>query len=345
MEYKHLTEDEVEFFIENGYLVVKEAFSRSKAAEFSRDMWVRLGLDPNEPSTWPTDRERIHMPALNREPVATFAPKVWEIMKELLGGEERIDERSSTWGDSFIVNLGSAARPVDARAPSPSPAALDNWHVDGDFFVHFLDSPEQALLAIPVFSDIRPRGGATHIAPAALAPTARYLAAHPEGVLPRRLAFLPTTSPFACTPAAACPDPAAADPGYHSHPATVRAHSSSGGGRIVELTGAVGDVVLVHPLMPHTAAPNLLRVPRVITNPPVALRAPFRFARSGARGDEYSVVERATLRALGVDRLAFAPTGERRRVVPERVLRERKMREEEAERLEAARVREGGRGA
>ena len=37
-------------------------------------MWVRLGLDPDEPSTW--DRERIHMPSHRREPVATFAPRV-----------------------------------------------------------------------------------------------------------------------------------------------------------------------------------------------------------------------------------------------------------------------------
>ncbi|CDO70819.1 hypothetical protein BN946_scf184801.g10 [Trametes cinnabarina] len=75
-EYKHLTKEEVDFFMENGYLVVKHAFSREKAAEFTRDMWVRLGLDPNDPETWPKDRDRIHMPVLNREPVATFAPRV-----------------------------------------------------------------------------------------------------------------------------------------------------------------------------------------------------------------------------------------------------------------------------
>lgn len=34
-------------------------------------------------------------------------------------------------------------------------------HNDGDFFVHFLDSPEQALLVIPLWSDIVPRGGGT----------------------------------------------------------------------------------------------------------------------------------------------------------------------------------------
>ena len=65
---------EVDFFLEHGYLVVKHAFSPDKAVEFTKDMWVRLGMDPDDPATW--DRERVHMPVLNREPVATFAPKV-----------------------------------------------------------------------------------------------------------------------------------------------------------------------------------------------------------------------------------------------------------------------------
>ena len=62
--------------MENGYLVVKQAFSREKAAEFTREMWTRLGLDPADPETWPRDRDRIHMPVHTREPVATFAPRV-----------------------------------------------------------------------------------------------------------------------------------------------------------------------------------------------------------------------------------------------------------------------------
>ena len=81
---------------------------------------------------------------------------------------------------------------------------------------------------------------------------------------------------------------------------------------------------------------SLLRLPRVITNPPVALTSPFRFARTGAPGDEYSLVERKTLRALGVDRLAFAPTTPRRTIVPARVGIQAKMIEEETRRLEAA---------
>ncbi|KAI1794753.1 hypothetical protein LXA43DRAFT_994087 [Ganoderma leucocontextum] len=317
----HTAAEDVEFFMENGYLVVKQAFSRERAAEFTKDMWTRLGLDPHDQSTWPVDRDRIHMPYHKLEPVATFAPRVWEIMTELLGGEDRIDPAASAWGDSFIVNLGTPALAA-AAGPTP-PAQLDNWHVDGDFFVHFLDSPEQALLVIPVFSDIAHAGGATYVAPQGIDLVARYLAAHPEGVLPAKLSFVPTDS---------AGDPRAA-PGYWSHPDAVRRHCTA----FVELTAQTGDVVLLHPLMMHSASENHLRVPRVITNPRVELRAPFCFARDDP--DEYSLVERKTLRALGVDRLEFAPTTERRRVVPARIGIQAEMLAEEKRRLDEARAR------
>ncbi|RDX43461.1 hypothetical protein OH76DRAFT_1410120 [Lentinus brumalis] len=330
-EYKHLTSEEIDFFMENGYLVVKQAFSKEKAAEFTQDMWVRLGLDPEDKSTW--DRERIHMPSHKREPVATFAPRVWEIMKELLGGEERIDPASAAWGDSFIVNLGLPT--LSAADPPRRPQELDNWHVDGDFFVHFLDSPEQALLVIPLFSDIAPAGGATYIAPDGIDMIARYLAAHPEGVVPARLSFVPSTfATLSDKPLdAAFVEAAKTAPGYFSHLREVQKCT-----RFVELTGETGDVVLLHPLMLHSASKNHLRVPRVITNPPVALRAPFCFAR--ADPDEYSLVERKTLRALGVETFAFEPTGERRSVVPARVGIQAKMLEEERARVEQAKARE-----
>ena len=228
------------------------------------------------------------------------------------------------------MNLGLPT--LSATDPPRDPKTLDNWHVDGDFFVHFLDSPEQALLVIPLFSDIAPGGGATYIAPDGIDLIARYLAAHPEGVVPARLSFVPSTSATLTSAPldAAFVERAKSAPGYWSHPAAAQRCS-----RFVELTGDTGDVVLLHPLMLHTASKNHLRVPRVITNPPVALKAPFCFARADA--DAYSLVELKTLRALGVESFAFAPTTERRSVVPLRVGVQAKMLEEEKRRVAAAR--------
>ena len=68
--------------------------------------------------------------------------------------------RCKYWKDGFIVNLGKPeykkTDPLDFRT-------LDNWHCDGDWFTHYLDSPQQALLVIPLFSDIKPKGGGTVI--------------------------------------------------------------------------------------------------------------------------------------------------------------------------------------
>lgn len=68
----------MDFFLDNGYVVIKQAFSEEQAAKWTNTMWIRLGLDPSDKSTW--DRERIHMPWHKREVVATFAPKVRKLM-------------------------------------------------------------------------------------------------------------------------------------------------------------------------------------------------------------------------------------------------------------------------
>ncbi|KAI0044419.1 hypothetical protein FA95DRAFT_1608577 [Auriscalpium vulgare] len=310
--YRYLTQEQVNSFMENGYLVIKNAFTKEKAEAWKSDMWVRLGMDQANPATW-GDKERIHMPSHKREAISTFAPTAWEAMKDLLGGEDRIEPESGYWNDAFIVNFGL---PEFVDAPDVDPRNLKNWHVDGDFFVHYLDSPEQALLVIPIFNEVKTRAGGTFICPEGIDIVASYLSQHPEGVLPTGLSFTPSTSTYSDK---------TQDPGHISLLAVAKTCSG-----FVEVTGAVGDVFLLHPLMLHSASRNHLRIPRVITNPPVALREPFQFNRADGK---YSVVERRTLKALGVESFAFQATTERRRVVPARVAAQQKMLEEERQRL------------
>lgn len=101
------------------------------------------------------------------------------------------------------------------------------------------------------------------------------------------------------------------------------------------MTGAVGDVILLHPLMCHSASVNSLRIPRIITNPRVSLKYPFDFDREDA--SQYSLVERKTLQTLGKDRLrGWKITSEREVVVPERLRVQHEMKERELERLRDA---------
>ncbi|HEY6737322.1 MAG TPA: hypothetical protein VI076_00585 [Actinopolymorphaceae bacterium] len=291
--YRVLTEDQAESFLENGFVVIRECFTREAAAELTDSIFTRLGYDPQDCSTWA--EPSIHMPSHRIFDVRDFAPKAWDAACDLLGGEERI-ALPYRWGDGFIVNLWEGA---DKPWIPPGPEAK-GWHKDGDFFRHFLDSPEQGLLTLVLWSDVRHQGGATFVAADSVGPVARFLAERPEGVLP----------------------------GEFDVPSLIGQCE-----RFVEATGQVGDVYLLHPYVLHAKAQNRLRIPRYITNPPVHLKEPMNFDREDPA--DFSLVERAVLRGLGVERFPFRPTRERERVVPERVRRQERMKAEEAARLAA----------
>lgn len=100
------------------------------------------------------------------------------------------------------------------------------------------------------------------------------------------------------------------------------------------MTGNVGDVILLHPLMVHSASVNSLRIPRIITNPPVSMKQPFNFDREDP--SQYSIVERKTLHDLGKDRLqGWKIQGGREFVTPDRLKGQEEMKEQELERLQS----------
>ena len=82
-----------------------------------------------------------------------------------------------------------------------------------------------------------------------------------------------------------------------------------------QMTGKIGDVILLHPLMVHSVSVNSLRHPRVITNPPAQLKKPFNFDRKDP--SKYSLVEKKTLSLLGKGRLAgWKINGQRELLLP-----------------------------
>lgn len=268
-------------------------------------------MNPSDKASW--TQSRIHMPHHKTFDVADFAPKAWAAICELCGGEDRIAPWSRQWSDALIINLGSP----ETEGRDVPPRELDGWHVDGDFFVHYLDSPEQGLLVIPLYSDIIPAGGGTVLCPDGMAKVARHLHDHPEGVSPQMV------------------------PRVHPDFSTGKSHNwfhetAKSCSMFVEATGQCGDVFLLHPLMLHTASLNPLRQLRIITNPPVALREAFRFERPDGN---YSLVEQTTLRALGRKSLSgWTIAAPRENVVPERLKAQARMKEEETKRMEAAKT-------
>ena len=290
-----LREADVEHFVRHGYVVVENCFTEEAAQAWTERAWLRLGYDRDDPSTWA--EKRVHLSSLASVEAEEFAPKAFGAALQLLGGEDRVT-LPWTWTDGLIANLGVG----DDRAWDPPSAEVSGWHKDGDFFRHFLDSPEQGLLTIVLWTDMLHRGGGTFIATDSVPVVARFLAEHPEGVLPLDFDFRALAAE--CT-------------------------------SFVELTGRRGDVVLMHPFMLHATSQNVIRHGRMISNPPIALRAPMQFDRADPR--TFSAVESAVLRGLGVERLEFTPAGPRESVVPQRVLDQQRRERDETRRLAAAR--------
>ncbi|KAH0423328.1 hypothetical protein CcaCcLH18_12242 [Colletotrichum camelliae] len=304
-----LTEAQKEHFRTTGWLKLSNCFTKEQVEWVAKDVWTRLGMDPNDKSTW---KHRTNMPSHRTFDCSEFAPKAWAAICEVCGGEDRISSDSKHWRDSLIVNLGSP----EFEGQVQNPKDLDNWHVDGDFFVHYLDSAEQGLLVIPLFTDIVPGGGGTVICPEAIPKVAKHLYEHPDGVSPR---MVPRNHPD-----------------FTAERNLNWFNSLAGScGEFVEAVGQVGDVYLLHPLMLHSASRNQLRKLRIITNPPVSLREPHRFHRPD--GSEFSLVEQATLRALGAESLPeWEITAPRERVIPERLKIQERMKQEELKRLQAS---------
>lgn len=302
-----LTTEQREQFLDKGFVVIRGCFSRAAAAEFTSRVWDRLGYAERDRSTWA--QPSVHLPSVNDLDVRTFAPEAWEAACELVGGVARIStDKPYVWRDGFVVNLWQGADEPWAPASSASPG----WHKDGDFFRHFLDSPEQGLLTLVLWSDVRHQGGATFVATDSVRPVTRFLAAHPEGVYPLRPAD-------------------GGDPNTTLLPyedLTAECHE------FVEATGEVGDVYLMHPFVLHAKAQNVLRLPRFITNPPLTLAEPMCFDRPNP-GD-HSLVEQAVLRALDVDSYEFTPSRPREAIVPPRVAAQRRMLADERRRLGAS---------
>ncbi len=279
--YRVLTDENVQTFLAKGYLIVKGALDPARAQPWIDQAYARLGYSPTDPATW--EKDIVWMDHENRARVRDLAPKAWDAILDVIGGEDRIEPgviglpatghftavNSHEWSDAFIVNF---RRGADQPWQPPS-AATKGWHKDGSYFRHFLDSREQALLTIVLWSDMRHQGGGTFIAADSVRIIAKLLHDHPEGIPAREFDFAKIASQ--------CHD-------------------------FIELTGEAGDFVILHPYMLHASSQNVLGVPRFMSNPPILLKEPMQFNRPNPA--DFSLLERASLHYLGLERLDFQPT-------------------------------------
>jgi hypothetical protein len=281
-QFQVLSAEQAQHFVEKGYVLVKGCVDPELAKAWTAEAYNRLGYNPNDRSTWA--KEIVWMDRNNVARIKDISPRGWGALCDVTGGADRIDDRimeiesqhfttidSREWSDAFIVNF---RRGADKPWMKPSPEA-GGWHKDGSFFRHFLDSREQGLLTIVYWSDVGHKGGGTFIAPDSIGHVARYLADHPEGV----------------------------DPSFDFGSLISKCKE------FVEVTGEVGDFIILHPYMLHASSNNHSSVVRFMTNPPVVLKEPMNFNRENPA--DFSLIELATLHGLGVDRYDFRPTAPR----------------------------------
>jgi len=266
-----LTAAQVAQFLEKGWCRVEDCFSAEAAREV-RERWIReQGLEPERPLEW--GFEVKHQSLKESLRVKDFAPKALAAAEDLVG-RGRMEEW--TW-NNFIVN----AR-LGRDKPWAMPGSDGGWHIDGIFFRHYLDSPEQALLTVELYSDVEPQGGGTALCEGSHPFTARALAEFPEGMNPFEVvALVRSVIPFE--------------------------NLSK-----IEAVGRAGTVYFCHPFILHTSSPNVLGVPRFATNATVKLREPMRFNDPSSA----SWVETSIMEALGGPK-DFQITGPRRLYTPE----------------------------
>jgi hypothetical protein len=266
--FSMLTDEQREQFMTDGFVLVRNAFDPENSVARLREACAVLGYNLDDPETWTKEYDRV--PTTDRVRLDEFAPTAWQVSCDLMGGAERV---------KYCPGLGIFAVNFRQGADAPyrqASAATPGWHKDGWQFKHFLDSPDQGLLGIPLITDVFSEGGGTFIAADSVGVMARYLAEHPEGIMPG---------------------------GFDTPYLLSQCHDFR------EITGKAGDFYVLHPYMMHAVSQNRLRKPRAICNILYVLNEPMDFNRPNPA--DYSPVEAAILRGLGVSHYDFAPTTER----------------------------------
>ena len=295
MAYRVLTPDQVDAFVERGWTRLEEAFPRQAAAAARDCLWERLaerGVVRDKAATW--KEPLVHLKEAYDAPPfqACNTERLADAIEDLVGpGRWRGRGQRASWGWWPVNFAVGADRPWDV----PS----GGWHWDGQHFRHFVDAPNQGLLLLCIFSDIRSRGGATLIAEGSHQIVADFLDRHPDGLeLGEAIRTCAPAHPWLADLTGAAAAPEGAGPRIERFMERVTRDAAGRGLRVVEGTAQAGDVLLCHPFLFHAASPNHSGVPRFLCNRTTPLHGRLRVR--GPAGSDLSPVEVSVGRALAL---------------------------------------------
>ncbi len=59
-EYKHLTPEQREQFLQHGWVKIPKAVKEEHLRAFTENVWVRLGYDPEDKSSWTKEKVALY---------------------------------------------------------------------------------------------------------------------------------------------------------------------------------------------------------------------------------------------------------------------------------------------
>ena len=237
MSFKILTEAQVQAFMRDGFIVLPEAFDR-KVAEGCVDMiWEVMEEDREDSTTWKREGLVVQQGIKGGPASQVMTRRYVDAIGDLVGHGRDTPGQKKGFGYPVI------RFPVDVPIWEPR-----GWHIDGNWFHHHVDSAEQGLVGVDIFTDIDLEGGGTAIRVGSHHIAARIFGqAEPDGFAQGKVstAVIPHCED--------CP--------------------------IIEVTGRAGDALLMHPHLLHASSTNRSRRVRIIANRAVSLHEPMQFDR------------------------------------------------------------------
>lgn len=227
-----LTVNQVEQFIDNGFIRIDDAFSRELAARCRAELWSVTGLSPDRPDDW-------------RQPVVRVASRHTQPFVEAANTPQLHAAYDALVGTGrWLRPTGLGTFPI--RFPSASAPNDDGWHVDMSFgdSADFMElranvkSRDRALLMLFLLSDVGDDDAPTRIRKGSHKIIARELLPYGEAGLSLRQL-------------------------------SVDGYASSANCDEELATGPAGTVFLCHPFLVHAAQPHRGSQPRFLAQPPL----------------------------------------------------------------------------
>lgn len=238
-------------FRTHGWMRVSCAFDAIAARAMCDAVWAALaetGIERDRPASWTVERP-AHLQRLKQDPAfrAVGSSAVLDAIDKVLEG--RAYDPPKDWGALFIAFPGSG----------PWAIPSSGWHIDANYRSPLW--PAGGVKTHALLGDVVPRGGGTLAVSGSHRLVHDWLARNPpppdarSGDIRKRLLAQPYLGDLHSTG-----DADARIARFMERIELVDDMPL----RVVELTGQAGDVILLHPLVLHVAAPNVATTPRFL---------------------------------------------------------------------------------